>query len=205
MRITANKITVILILLIGFIGTIIWLSNSRDRAIKQRNLALSNIKAYELRLSNRTNENRELKLTIDQLNYSQDSIVQRLMKTKNELRIKSRDLQRLEYVSSSFERIDTIYTTDTLFVRDMRLDTVVGDQWMNTHVTLSYPNDISVKSIARSEKHVLVHSVRETVNPPNKFFLCRWFQKKHTVTKVEVVEKNPYIKSTENVFISTTK
>lgn len=203
MKIIASKITLVLVLLIGFIGTIIWLSNSRDRAIRQRNLAITNLKAYELRLSNRTNEVRELQLTIDQLNYSQDSIIQRLMETKNELRIKNRDLQRLEYVSSSFERIDTIYTTDTLFVRDMRLDTVVGDQWMNTHVTLSYPSEISVKSTARSEKHVLVHSVRETINPPKKFFLCRWFQKKHTVIKVEVIEKNPYIKSTENVFVST--
>lgn len=203
MKIIASKITLVLVLLIGFIGTIIWLSNSRDRAIRQRNLAITNLKAYELRLSNRANEVRELQLTIDQLNYSQDSIIQRLMETKNELRIKNRDLQRLEYVSSSFERIDTIYTTDTLFVRDMRLDTVVGDQWMNTHVILSYPSEISVKSTARSEKHVLVHSVRETVNPPKKFFLCRWFQKKHTVIKVEVIEKNPYIKSTENVFVST--
>lgn len=205
MKIIVSRIILVLILLIGFIGTIIWLSNSRDRAIKQRNLAITNLKAYELRLSNRTNENRELKLTIDQLNYSQDSIIQRLMKTKNELRIKNRDLQRLEYISSNFERIDTIYTTDTLFVQDMKLDTVVGDQWVNTHVILSYPNEISVRSTARSEKHVLVHSVRETVNPPKKLFLCRWFQKKHTVTKVEVIEKNPYIKSTENVFISTTK
>lgn len=205
MKIIASKITLVLVLLIGFIGTIIWLSNSRDRAIRQRNLAITNLKAYELRLSNRTNEVRELQLTIDQLNYSQDSIIQRLMETKKELRIRNRDLQRLEYVSSSFERIDTIYTTDTLFMRDMRLDTVVGDQWMNTHVILSYPNEISVKSTARSEKHVLVHSTRETINPPKKFFLCRWFQKKHTVIKVEVIEKNPHIKSTENVFISTTR
>lgn len=205
MKIIASKITLVLILLIGFIGTIIWLSNSRDRAIRQRNLAITNLKAYELRLSNRTNEVRELQLTIDQLNYSQDSIIQRLMETKNELRIKDRDLARLEYVSSNFERIDTIYTTDTLFVRDMRLDTVVGDQWMNTHITLSYPSEIFIKSTARSEKHVLVHSTRETINPPKKFFLCRWFQKKHTVIRVKVIEKNPYIESTENVFISTTK
>lgn len=205
MKIIASKITLVLILLIGFIGTIIWLSNSRDRAIRQRNLAITNLKAYELRLSNRTNEMRELQLTIDQLNYSQDSIIQRLMETKNELRIKDRDLARLEYISSSFERIDTIYTTDTLFVRDMRLDTVVGDQWMNTHITLSYPSEIFIKSTARSEKHVLVHSTRETINPPKKFFLCRWFQKKHTVIRVEVIEKNPYIESTENVFISTTE
>lgn len=205
MKIIASKITLVLVLLIGFIGTIIWLSNSRDRAIKQRNLAITNLKAYELRLSNQTNEVRELQLTIDQLNYSQDSIIQHLMETKKELRIKNRDLQRLEYVSSNFERIDTIYTTDTLFVQDMRLDTIVGDQWMNTHVILSYPNEISVQSTARSEKHVLVHSTRETVNPPKKFFLCKWLQKKHTVIKVEVIEKNPYIKSTENVFISTTR
>lgn len=205
MKIITSKITLVLVLLIGFIGVIIWLSNSRDRAIRQRNLAITNLKAYELRLSNRTNEVRELQLTIDQLNYSQDSIIQRLMETKNELRIKDRDLARLEYISSSFERIDTIYTTDTLFVRDMRLDTVVGDQWMNTHITLSYPSEISIKSTARSEKHVLVHSTRETINPPKKFFLCRWFQKKHTVIRVKVIEKNPYIESTENVFISTTK
>ena len=32
-------------------------------------------------------------------------------------------------------------------------------------------------------------------------FFIRWFQRKHTVTKVVIDEENPYIESDDNVFI----
>jgi hypothetical protein len=55
--------------------------------------------------------------------------------------------------------------------------------------------------MAESEKAVVVSTKRETVDPPKKFFLCRWFQKKHTVVKVVVKENNPHVIDQENVFI----
>ena len=52
---------------------------------------------------------------------------------------------------------------------------------------------IAVKPEFKSEKHIIVSTKKETVNPPKKFFLLRWFQKKHLVVHVDVVEKNPYV------------
>ena len=72
---------------------------------------------------------------------------------------------------------------------------------MRTHLILNYPNEICVESTAKSSKDVIVHASRETIKPPKKFFLLRWFQKKHTVIKVDVVESNPHITSEDNVFI----
>ena len=42
---------------------------------------------------------------------------------------------------------------------------------------------------------------KETVNPPKKFFLFRWFQKKHKIIQVDVIEKNPYVQNEVSRYI----
>ena len=145
-------------------------------------------------------------MTIEQLERYGDSVTQKLMETKNKLGVKDKEVKQLQYLVSTFENSDTIFLTDTVFKDpEFKLDTVVGDEWVNTRVILEYPNMIGVEPEAVSEKAVVVYSKRETVDPPKKFFLCRWFQKKHTVIKVVVDEKNPHIKSQENVFFEIAK
>jgi hypothetical protein len=39
------------------------------------------------------------------------------------------------------------------------------------------------------------------VEPPKKFFICRWFQKKHRVIRVEIKEESPYIVNKNNEFV----
>jgi hypothetical protein len=97
-------------------------------------------------------------------------------------------------VSSSFTRTDTVTLRDTLF-RDpsIAIDTLIGDKWYNVRLGLKYPSMVAVKPYFKSEKHIIVSSKKETVNPPKKFFLFRWFQRKHYVLHIDVVEKNPYV------------
>ena len=49
-------------------------------------------------------------------------------------------------------------------------------------------------------QNLLWHTKRETIDPPKKFFLFRWFQKKHNVTYVDIINDNPYIKTTGQNF-----
>ena len=51
----------------------------------------------------------------------------------------------------------------------------------------------------------MVNKKKETINPPKKFFLFRWFQRKHTILEVNMVEKNPYIENKNNRFIEIIK
>lgn len=195
---TTNTLTIVIVILIGLL-TMTYLKLQNTKA--DRNVAISNCKAYEDRLSSSMSTIRAFQFTEDQLRHSNDSIVLELKKVQEELHIKDKNIQRLEHISSEFSTMDTIYTVDTIFVRDVTIDTTIGDEWMNNHLTLRYPNMVSIESVARSSKNVIVHSSRETINPPKKFFLFRWFQKKHTVIKIDVVESNPHITSEDNVFI----
>ena len=155
-----------------------------------------NVKAYASMFDNSKKQNAALLLTVDQLEYFKDSVLQELDSTRKELKVKDKDLKALQQIKSSFTRTDTITITqvDTLFKEpSLAIDTVLGDEWYKLNLGLKYPSTIAVKPYFKSEKHIIVSSKKETVNPPKKFFLLRWFQKHHTVLHIDVVEKNPYV------------
>lgn len=153
----------------------------------------ANVKAYSEELSASKKKNTVYKLTVDQLEYFKDSIFHELDNTRKELKIKDNKLKSLQYVASNFSKADTVTVRDTIFKdKAFKLDTLMGDKWYSLRLGLHYPSMIAVKPEFKSEKHIVVYSKKETVNPPKKFFLFRWFQKKHTIINVEVKEKNPY-------------
>ncbi len=164
--------------------------------------ATENVKAYSEQLGSSEKSNRAFRLTVEQLEASKDSIFQELDRTRKELKVKDSKLQSLQYVSSSFARTDTILLKDTVF-RDpsVKIDTTLSDEWYSVRVGLEYPSTIAVKPEFRSVKNIVVSTRRETVDPPKKFFLLRWFQKKQTVLNIDVVEKNPYVKNETNRYV----
>jgi len=162
--------------------------------------AEGNVKAYASMFDSSKKQNAALMLTVDQLEYFQDSVLQELDATRKQLKIKDKNLKALQQVKSSFSKTDTITVTqvDTLFKEPtLAIDTLLGDEWYSLRLGLKYPSMIAVKPYFKSEKHIIVSSKKETVNPPKKFFLFRWFQKKMIVVHIDVVEKNPYV-SDEN-------
>lgn len=166
----------------------------------------SNEKAFLSENSILKEKNIQYQFTVEQLNYYSDSILEQLNKTRKELNIKDKDLKQLQYLLSTAEKADTIHLTDTIFKdQSLNLDTTFGDKWYSMRLTLQYPGTIITQPKFISEKVVVISSKKETINPPKKFFLFRWFQKKHTVTTVDVIENNPYIKNNKERFIEITK
>ena len=145
--------------------------------------------------------NRVLKLTIGQLNYFNDSILNEMNKVRKELKIKDSKLKSLSYINSVIEKRDTIIFNDTIFIENIKIDTVIEDRWYSMKLDLEYPNRIITEPSFISEKYIVVSRKKETINPPKKFFISRWFQRKHWVMEVNVVEKNPYIKESNNRFV----
>ena len=194
---------------IGLLGVILLLGIALAITIKNNSSiekewkdAVENVKTYSEQYSSSENKNRALKLTIDQLNSSNDSIIQKLNNVRKELKVKDSKLQSLHYVSSSFAKTDTIILKDTLFKDpQMVVDTLVSDEWYSVRVGLKYPSTIAVSPMFKSEKNIIVSTKRETVKPAKKFFLLRWFQKKHTILNIDVVEKNPYVQNQDNRYI----
>ena len=190
-----------LIIVIVLCGIIWVLFSSKNEYKDNYYIAVENTKAYQQQLTNNQKEIIGFKFTIEQLQYFNDSITNKLLEKQKELDIKDDNIEQMQYIMSEFNTSDTIILSDTIFLQpDFYLDTVLGDKWMNTTLEMKYPNFISIKPTVKSEKSVIVYSERETVNPPKKFFLCRWFQKKHTVLKIVVEEENPYIINQMNVF-----
>ena len=167
-----------------------------------------NVKAYASMFDNSKKQNAALLLTVDQLEYFKDSVLQELDATRKELKVKDKDLKALQQVKSSFTRTDTITITqvDTLFKEpSLAIDTVLGDEWYKLDLGLKYPSTIAVKPYFKSEKHIVVSSKKETVNPPKKFFLFRWLQKKHRVVHIDVEEKNPYVSGETTRYVEIIK
>lgn len=165
----------------------------------------NNNKAYYTEISNLKNECYMYQFTIDQLNYFNDSIVEKLKDAKEELKIKNKDIRQLQYLNSKTSKKDTIVLTDTVFKNNVNLDTIFGDEWYIVKLGLKYPKTISIEPTFKNETIVLVSSKKETVNPPKKWWIQRLFQKKHTIVKIDVIENNPYTEIKEQKFIEIIK
>lgn len=179
---------------------------SKKETEKRWKEAIANVKSYDNLFNGSKNNDIAFLLTIDQLKYSNDSIFQELNEIRRELKIKDSKLKSLQYISSNFTKSDTIILKDTVF-KDERIDidTLLSDEWYSINVGLRYPSSITVTPKFRSEKAVIVSAKKETVNPPKRFFLFRWFQKKHIVLHVNVIEKNPYIEDQDNRYVEIIK
>ncbi len=178
------------------------LLNQRSKTEKKWKEAVENTKAYSELYSNSEHENRAFKLTIDQLKNSNDSIFQKLNEARKDLKVKDSKLKSLQYVSSSFYKVDTITMRDTIFKDSyVNIDTLLSDEWYSVKVGLKYPSTVTVEPSFKSIKYIVVSAKKETVNPPKRFFLFRWFQKKQIRLNVDVVEKNPYVQSQDNRFV----
>lgn len=178
------------------------LLNQRSKTEKKWKDAVENSKAYSELFSNSENKNRAFKLTIDQLKNSNDSIFKELNEARKELKVKDSKLKSLQYVSSSFSKGDSITFPDTVFINShVNIDTLLSDDWYSVKVGLKYPSTITVEPTFKSIKYIVVSAKKETVNPPKRFFLFRWFQKKQIRLDVNVVDKNPYVQNQDNRFV----
>ena len=178
------------------------LYNRNQDLEEEISVSMSNQKAFIADNSSLKEENRVFKFTVEQLNYYNDSILQKMNDVRKELRIKDDNLKQMQYLLSEATKKDTIVFRDTLFREpSLNIDTLIGDKWYNIRLGLKYPNLITTNPTFISEKYIIVNKKKETINPPKKFFLFRWFQRKHWVMEVHIKEKNPYIKEIDNKFI----
>ena len=199
-----NKYLIISIIIL--VGIISFLGYTNKKLSNQYAIAYENIKAYDAELSGLRGDTKVYKLTIEQLNYFNDSIIKKMKVVQKELGIKDKRLQQFQYEANHAQRADTIILKDTLF-RDpqLKLDTIVGDKWFRTNLHLEFPSTIALEPEIELERYTFINGKRETVNPPKKFFLFRWFQKKHTVVEVNIREMNPYVKDKTQRFIQIIK
>lgn len=195
------RIIVSSLLVLLAIGSCV-LYNKNQNLKEELSISISNEKAFIAENSSLKNENRVFKFTVEQLNYYNDSILQKMNDVRKELRIKDDNLKQMQYLLSEATKKDTIVFRDTLFREPtLDIDTLVGDKWYQMKLGLKYPSTITTDPKFVSEKYIMMDYKKETINPPKKCWLLRLFQKKHKVVEVNVVEKNPYIENKQQRFI----
>ena len=199
----------VVIICLFFIVLMLGVINAQHQTIKKYktniSVLISNNKALISQIDSVADRAIEFKSTIESLDYYNDSISHMLKDAYEKLNIKDRTIKRLEYISSMALIRDSIIVKDTIFVKDYHLDTSMTTKWYDIGLCLDYPNKVEVNPNVISEKYIISHTSRETVNKPKKFFLWRWFQRKHNIIRVEVVEENPYITNTQTKFIEIVK
>ena len=192
----------ILIVFIVFISDM-FASSKKIRALESKlEISTTNESILLNQFDSLNSYNKELQLNIEQLKYSNNITLDKLNKVRKELNVKDKELQKLQYQLSISNKTDTIVYRDTIFKEDIKLDTLIKDDWYSLNLDLEYPSTIIVNPKFKSEKYVVTSLKKEIKGTPKKCWLGRIFQKKHNVVRVEVVEKSPYIETKEQVFIN---
>lgn len=163
--------------------------------------SINNVKAYAAENSGLIESNRVFKLSIEQMEYYNDSLMLEMKKIANDNGIKDRKIQALQYQLEHFAKKDTIILRDTIF-RDPNfvLDTCIVDQWNKSCLHMEYPSVIALDNEYKNDKFITLNSHKEPVKP-RKWFLPRWFTRKHTVVEVLIIDKNPYVTTPQQRYI----
>ena len=188
------------VLIISVIGMAKHISNLNEEI----GIYDNNFKA--LNLENDKNKNYAIayKFSAEQLNYINDSIITELNNTRKQLKIKDKELKQLQSIKTEVHIRDSVFVRDTIFKESfIRLDTLLGDEWYKTKLTLEYPNKIGLDMTYKSDISVIASTQKEIIGTPKKCFIGRWFQKKQKVIRVDVMDNNPYseIKSKKFVIV----
>lgn len=195
------------IILIGLlIGTIVFFYKYKSSQIKLNNAIINN-KAYQEEVSLIQGDNLQFVLDINTLKSMNDSISLKLKESIQKSRIKEKRIEQLIHINNILQRKDTVFinNVDTIFIDNLNVDTVIGDEYYNLRLQLQYPNKIITTPTFMNELNVITYANREYVKPRKKFWIQRIFQKRHTVVRGVIINDNPYVIQSNNRFIKIIK
>jgi hypothetical protein len=139
--------------------------------------------------------------TIAQLKYAKDSSSMALKTLAKEYNIKVKNITASGVVKTTLKSETTIHYVPTY--KDTTYDLSSPPYIIET---IRIHNDSLSRKLDISNKQNLVwYTKKQTIDPPKKFFLLRWFQKKQNVTYVDIINDNLLIKTTSQQFQIITK
>lgn len=198
-------IGILIATLIG-LGVAIKLQSNKIKELNTELLvSTNNNKAYEAERDSLKNNTIQFQFTVDQLNHSKDSLVDKINDIRKQVKVKDKQISELQYFASVNNKRDSIIVRDTIFQKGVVLDTTISDDWSRLAIRAEYPNLLDVDYSFKNETLVVMHDSRVTVDPPKKCWLARLFQKKQTIVEIDVVQENPYCENKEQKFIKIVK
>lgn len=192
-------IKVVLVILVISVISILVINNRNLR--ESNSIYDNNFKALNLEKDSLSKAAIAYRFSVEQLEYINDSIIEDLNNTRKQLQIKDNQILQMQSIKTEISTKDSIFIKDTIF-RDsfVRIDTTLQDKWHTIKISLQ-PSKLTIDAKYRSELQVFAKSSKEIMGTPKKCFVGRWFQKKHKVIRVDVMDKNPNAIITEKKFI----
>lgn len=135
--------------------------------------------------------------TLKSLRSSQDSTTKKIYEVLKSQDVNFKKLERIVYsstaISTTLERkIEVPIMLDSVMTFDLSNENItnVVDLYLSKDST-------KIKSHIKLENEIYGTFTirRETVEEPKKFFICRWFQAKHTLIEADLFNSNPLIKT----------
>ena len=156
----------ILIVFIVFISDM-FASSKKIRALESKlEISTTNESILLNQFDSLNSYNKELQLNIEQLEYSNNTTLDKLNKVRKELNVKDKELQKLQYQLSISNKTDTVIYRDTIFKEGIKLDTLIKDDWYSLNLDLEYPSTIIVNPKFKSEKYVVTSLKKEIKGTP---------------------------------------
>lgn len=193
---------IVVILLLSFIGV---LQHKYNKAKEELNIEIINGKAYQDQLEGIQQDNAQFEISMRTLRYFNDSISQKLVKTIDSLKIKDKRINSLVHQNIVLSKKDTVKLRDTIFKKDLQLDTIVGDKYISLDLKLRYPNTIIYQPTINLDLTTIISDTKEYVKPRKKYWIQRIFQKKHYVVRGKIIIDNPYVTTNQYRFIKIIK
>ena len=99
-------------------------------------------------------KNLAYQISLEQMRSSNDSLDKQLSDFAKRIKVRDLKIKSLMTIVEEGFKSDTINSTDTLFVENLKLDTVIGDEWIKRRLELKYPGEIIITDSIKNIKNI---------------------------------------------------
>ncbi len=185
------------------IATIFIQHNQLQEKNAELNRATSNVRAYQDLVSNNQEHNRTLQLTIEELNYSNDSLLLQLKQTQKELKIKDKNLTDASVINTEIkDSVKTVIKKEAIdFEEELKLNP------LTTIIVRRKDSILTAKIDLKNQQTILIYKKKEYKNLYKNGWVRFWhFDWKKIETKeYQIVNTNPLIKVTGTRIVEVPK
>lgn len=143
-----DYIIITILIMLAVLSLIISFQNKAIRSARDNWAESEN----NYKASNR--KNLAYQISLEQMRTSNDSLDKQLSDFAKRIKVRDSKIKSLMTIVEEGFKSDTINSTDTLFVENLKLDTVIGDEWIKRRLELKYPGEIIITDSIKNIKNI---------------------------------------------------
>ena len=195
----SKNFKVLAVFIIGIFAAFVVLQHNQ---LKDKNKEIdrlnNNILYYQEQQDTLQNDNRVLRLTVDEFKDSKDSIVQQLNNVRKELNIKDKQLEQAQ------SQTQQIIVDTAIVVKENNFKEVIKPNNLTSIIIAKTDSILTAEIDIKNEQTLFIQSKREYKRQYKNWFrrLLRFDFKKQTVFKYQIYNSNNIIKITDTKLVT---